>query len=58
MNPKKEAVETELSRARKERDLYRARLIDEIADHHNVSRQLATLDADVEVRRHMDGVAL
>ena len=42
----------------KERDLYRARAIDEVAAHHKDATQTtATFDVDLEVRRHMQGVS-
>ncbi len=41
-----------------ERDLYRQRAIDEVADHRLASRQAATFDVDLEVERHTQGVRL
>lgn len=37
-------------------DLYRARLIDEVMDHHNMTKQAATFDVDHEVMRHLPSV--
>ena len=46
-----------LKRAQLERDLYRARAIDEVEDHHlGTTHQTATFDVDAEVMRHMQGV--
>lgn len=46
----------ELRRLQIERDLYRARAIDEVADHHKgASRLEATFDVDQEVQRHIQG---
>lgn len=36
-----------------ERDLYRARAIDEVMDHHNTDKLTATLDVDTEVFRNV-----
>ena len=49
----------DLRLALRERDLYRARAIDEVQSHHkDATRQVATIDVDLEVKRHMKGVGL
>lgn len=46
--------QAEFKRLRKERDLYRARAIDEVAGHHEgATHQTATFDVDQEVMRHL-----
>lgn len=47
----------QIKRLQQERDLYRERAIDEVADHHkDATRTTATLDVDMEVMRHLQGV--
>lgn len=46
----------EIRRLEHQRDLYRARAIDEVADHHNTDRTQAAFDVDAEVMRHLQGV--
>lgn len=43
----------DLRLAIQQRDLYRARAIDEVQDHHNVDKVQAAFDVDLEVRRNM-----
>lgn len=55
MNSKQITIDCiELRRLQMERDLYRARAIDEVADHHKGATRIeATFDVDQEVRRHL-----
>jgi len=49
----------QIRRLQIERDLYRERAIDEVADHHkNATRLTATFDVDQEVMRHLTGVSI
>lgn len=41
-----------------ERNLYRQRAIDEVADHHKTTQTMAALDVDTEVHQHIRGVKL
>lgn len=46
----------EIRRLRLERDLYRERAIDEVADHHQgATRETATFDVDLEMMRNLTG---
>ncbi len=47
----------EIKKLQQERDLYRARAIDEVIEHHDgATRQIAALDVDLEVMKHLQGV--
>lgn len=53
MNATVKKLRNELKLAQKQRDLYRVRAIDEVADHHHADAQAAMFDVDYEMKRRL-----